>query len=559
LAVASWLPRLRGPIDLRWDGGAYYVLGTALAQGRGYRLLSEPGEIEAVQYPPLLPALVAVHQWALGTSDPMVVGQWLRLFFFVMFTAYVLTSYALLARLLPHGYAFAGVVVCLLHPFGMFLSDLLSAELPFALLAVLFALFSGKPGSRGHPVLAGVCATLAYLVRTAGAALLVAWVGDSLLRREFKRAAVRGAIALLPVLGWHAYVAEVQSSVSYRTPAYPYQRADYLFYNVSYAANLSLRDPFRPELGRASVLDLGRRFAVNVTRLPESLGEAVSAERFDWQNVLGRVPGAHEAAWGRGGHLLTTLVLVALGSLVFSGIAIQLATPDRLIPLYVLAYMGAVCLTPWPLQWKRYWWPLAPFLVLALLHGLLFLRGWAPASGPARLVGRVLVPTVVGVVIVVESFTVAHAYRTIRGDAVLHDQRGEAAEFSRFFYRRPDRELDEALEWLRGRARAGDVVATAMPHWAHLITGLKTVMPPFESDPQRAQALLDAVPVRYVVMDSTDVDVAHLMRRVTGAVLRAEPSRWKQVYRGPSGLVVVYERVAEAARDRTIDVAEPRR
>jgi len=35
LTVATWLPRLRGPIGLRWDAGSYYVLGTALAQGKG--------------------------------------------------------------------------------------------------------------------------------------------------------------------------------------------------------------------------------------------------------------------------------------------------------------------------------------------------------------------------------------------------------------------------------------------------------------------------------------------------------------------------------------------
>ncbi len=45
LVVALWLPRMQGPIDFRWDGGVYYVLGTSLAEGKGYRLLNEPGEI----------------------------------------------------------------------------------------------------------------------------------------------------------------------------------------------------------------------------------------------------------------------------------------------------------------------------------------------------------------------------------------------------------------------------------------------------------------------------------------------------------------------------------
>jgi hypothetical protein len=53
--AAHWLPRLSGPLDLRYDAGVYYILGTSLAHGDGYRLLNEPGEIQGIQYPPLLP------------------------------------------------------------------------------------------------------------------------------------------------------------------------------------------------------------------------------------------------------------------------------------------------------------------------------------------------------------------------------------------------------------------------------------------------------------------------------------------------------------------------
>ena len=28
VAAATWWPRIGGPIDLRWDAGAYYILGT---------------------------------------------------------------------------------------------------------------------------------------------------------------------------------------------------------------------------------------------------------------------------------------------------------------------------------------------------------------------------------------------------------------------------------------------------------------------------------------------------------------------------------------------------
>src|SRR5205814_2474925 len=95
LALLLWVPRLSGPIDLRWDAGVYYVLGTSLATGQGYRILSEPGSPEALQYPPGLPAIVAVHQWILGTKDPVAVAPSLRRFNAFLFVVYALAVLAL--------------------------------------------------------------------------------------------------------------------------------------------------------------------------------------------------------------------------------------------------------------------------------------------------------------------------------------------------------------------------------------------------------------------------------------------------------------------------------
>jgi len=556
LSVAIWLPRFRGPIDLRWDGATYYVLGTSLAEGRGYRLLNEPGEIEAVQYPPLLPAMVAVHQWILGSSDPMIVGHWLRLTFFVMSLVSVLAMYRLLERVLPAAWAFVAVLMCVLHLFSMFMSELLFAELPFLLVSLLFVLWSGTGGSRERPFLSGLCAALAYLLRTSGVALLIAWVGESLLRRNFRRAAVRAVIALVPIVGWQAYIAGVQAGESYITPAYPYQRADYVFYNVTYASNLSLRDPFRPELGKASLRDLAVRVARNLTRLPQSIGEAVSADKGDWHDLLARLPGAQLRAGTYVKSWAVPAALTGLGILVLVGTAIQLGGSGRLMGLYVLAYCGVVCLTPWPAQWRRYWFPLAPLLVLALVQCLLWIgrRVIPTASDPGRLVARMLPVVVVAGVLVVELFTVLHAYHTIRGDAVLHDQRGSSVRFSLFFYGQRDRELDAALEWLRERGRPGDVVASATPHWTHLLTGMKTVVPPFERDPVKAQVLLDSVPIRYIIMDA---DTTRMMRASAAAIIHADEG-WTRIYTSPSEMVAVYERTSRVRMGETAGGTKPR-
>src|SRR5262245_12064474 len=85
LAILLWVPRLSGSTDQRCDAGVYYILGTPLITGHGYRLLNEPGCPEALQYPPLLPAIVALYERALGSTDPAVVGPWLRISYAAVF------------------------------------------------------------------------------------------------------------------------------------------------------------------------------------------------------------------------------------------------------------------------------------------------------------------------------------------------------------------------------------------------------------------------------------------------------------------------------------------
>ena len=70
VAAALWVPRLAGPARSPLRRGRVLYPGHLARRGRGYRLLNEPGAIEAIQYPPVLPAVAAVHQRVLGTERP---------------------------------------------------------------------------------------------------------------------------------------------------------------------------------------------------------------------------------------------------------------------------------------------------------------------------------------------------------------------------------------------------------------------------------------------------------------------------------------------------------
>jgi hypothetical protein len=540
LCILLWIPRLHGPIDLRYDAGVYYILGTSLAEGKGYRLLNEPGDIEAIQYPPLLPAVVAVHQWALGTSDASAVARALRYSYFLLFVLYVPAIYALARQYLASTYALSVALISVVYLQSIFLSDLLFAEIPFALASTLFVFLNRKNENPLPFLLTSALGVAAYLLRTAGIALLGAWVAESLVRKRWRQAALRTAVSLIPVIAWQAYVSRVTSSEEYRHPAYAYQRASYLYYNVSYAENIfRLADPFAPERGRASLAHLASRLCANVAAMPASLGEGIT----------------------RGEPLCKALVQLAdrklplpawvaevpnmiLGSLIVAGLGCLLARREWFVPLYLIASIVLTCLTPWPGQFARYLTPLTPLLALCLVQFLVRLTDYSRrrCNRKWRKLGSVFTWFVLVGVLSMEITTDLHGYlfRRHKAFAPAGQDNGQL-----FYYDRAWFDFDAALEWLKTESHANDItVATSAPQWTYLKTGLKAVMPPMEADPTEAQRLLDSVPVGYVIVD--ELEFLDVTRRYAEPVIKRHPEQWQLVYVAPESATRIYSRVGAA-------------
>jgi hypothetical protein len=542
LGAIIWLPRLNGPIDLRWDGGTYYVLGTSLAEGRGYRLLNEPGNIESIQYPPLLPIVIAIHQLALGTSDPHRVGQTLRFTFAFIFIAFILTSYLILKRYLPTAYAFVGVLIALVNPTTIVISDFCLSDLPFALISALFFLFQQNSNRRIVRVLIPLTAIAAYSMRTAGVALLAAWVTEGLLKCTKTQAAFRLLVSLLPVLGWQYYVHSVESGPQFRRPAYEYQRADSMYYNTSYARNVSLVDPFVPSKGHLTAVTMAKRFVHNLLRMPRTLGETVSA-RLDYWKVPFRSLGEHSII-RRAVALIIYLAPIALGFLILGGIALQLMRREWLIPLYVLFFLALVSTTPFTDMFTRYLIPLTPFISLFLFEAVIWLK-WNTERTPFRLLrmaGYFLLVLVTCLCLLQAPFYLKDMYKRYHQKVAYHDRQGRMVEYRLFFYDEPCRALDAGVDWLNSHAHPSDIVAVSMPHWVYLRTGLKTVMPPFEPDPVRVDALLDSISVNYVVLDATLYGKPADTTQYVAPVVRNAPNRWERVYFGERVGSEIYER-----------------
>lgn len=525
LSLSLWLPRLSGPIDLRFDAGVYYILGTSLAEGKGYRLLNEPGEIKAVQYPPLLPLFVAAHQRALGTSDVSQVGPALRVSYFLLFTAWLPAVFLLARRWLAPPSALTVALLAATNARALYMSDTLFAEMPFALTAVLFVLVRDE-GRPGRTLVAGLLGAAAYLFRTLGLALLVAWIGESLLQRRFRRAAARAVIALAPVLLWQVYTARVASSPEYGRVAYPYQRADYQYSNVTYQQNLKLVDSFAPERGLLSPRAMAGRFFSNLGAVPAELGEAVNAERQIWELLLRKLAG--KVGLTPLAPALATAGLLLTGGLSLAGLVLLALRREWLVPLFAVGTIGLICLTPWPGQFTRYLMPLTPFLLVALVLTLTTLteRGRLP---------RTAVGLVAAGIVLVQAFAMLKLH-TSWWQTVSH---AGAPSFRLFFYDASWKEFDAAVDRLAG-APPG-IVASASPHWIHLRTGRKAVLPPLNANPAVAQRLLDAIPASYLVVD--DLEFLDISARYSEPVARAFPERWEPFASSPGGRTRIFRRV----------------
>ena len=515
-ALASWAPRGDGPIDLRWDAGAYYILGTSLAEGDGYRMRSEPGGLPSSLHPPLVPALVALHELALQTTDPVVVGRALRVSLALCSAAYAIAVFLLLSASLPLALAAGVTLVALLQPQYVFFSSALFAEGLFGLFTVLFFVVRKWRRDAVGFALCGVCAVLAYEARTAGIALLAAWVVDHALRKEGRRAVVALAVSAVVVTSWNGWIKAVESSPEYKQPAYAYQTQAWLYFNVSYARNLlTYFDPYSPELGPLTPSGFVRRVKSNLKILPQSVGQAVSG-------------------WWTPRELAIPLGALGLGGLLL------LARRETALVVYVALSFAAICATPFQSQFPRYLLPLYPFLALALYEFLAWLVARVRMRWPA--LPQALVAAAPWAALAATAPRAAIESLDLYANhhqQVSYVANGRPVSYRLFFYSPGAVDFDAALDWLGERAASGDVLAAAYPQWAYLRIGRRTVLPPFVLDGREGQRLVDSVPVKYLIA-STDPDG---YKRFTAPLLAANPQKWRQVWTGPNGVVVIHERV----------------
>jgi len=207
------------------DDGIYLVNALSLSSGHGFRTISLPDELFQTKYPFLYPAILAVL-WKLFPSFPsnLIVFKLLSL---CATGLWAYASYRLALRETGDPVVARWIAVLLLtFPWVVFLSASAMPEALFALASTLSLLmFKGDDSGLSNARLAvgAALASAAFLLRSAGSALILSWLIVLLWRKRWRQAAIFAVTAAAltgPWLLWQAMHPATQDFVgAYYTKA----------------------------------------------------------------------------------------------------------------------------------------------------------------------------------------------------------------------------------------------------------------------------------------------------------------------------------------------------
>lgn len=370
VVMAFSAPTVVGRIE---DDGVYLSTAKSLADGRGYRHASLPGEPYQTKYPVLYPAMLSLGWRAGGSLDAAIFGG--RLLNAVAATAGLAGAYVLMRRVwrVPRWLAASAIVITATHAdWWDFIRQIMSEHVfgAFAMAGLAVAAAASKetpahsadaeaspgifPGistasaTTDRRILcvlaavAGVLAGAAYLSRSIGLAAVVAVATGLLLSRRRGAAILAAAAGGAFVAGWLIW----QSSAENLNRSLPQVSA--LAYDLSYESWIPEDAP-----------TLFRVIFLNTSRLIVGMFAMVSSAG-RWLPSMASTPGVLTVlAWT---GALATLGLAGLGA----------AATYRRSALHVHLFLGLyfALVLVWPFDPARFLIPVLPLIVGAVLAGL---------------------------------------------------------------------------------------------------------------------------------------------------------------------------------------------
>lgn len=332
-------------IDLNGDDTGYYLLGKALASGKGYTNTYEIGAAQHNHFPPGYPAIIAV-MCKLFSSDLSFIKHVNGFFLLGSIALLCLITWKVGKNI---HITFLVALFSLLNAHLLEYSMNTMSEVPFlffSLLCMLIAMNTDyeKPVFKnGSFWLLIICLSFAYHVRTTGISLLIGLLAFLVLRKNW----------------WYA----LASFLGFVVLALPWYLRGRSLGGNSYLSQLMFKNAYRPELGKMELADWFTRFSNNLIRY------------FTYE-----IPSCF-----KGVRVADYNVRAATGSVIMAGVLLELILvgaftlkhkTENLFTFFILSYFGILLL--WPDVWVgvRFMLPLMPLLLFLMIYGVFGSLQW---------------------------------------------------------------------------------------------------------------------------------------------------------------------------------------
>jgi hypothetical protein len=428
------------------DDSIYFSTAKALAEGKGYVLISFPGTPPQTKYPILYPWLLS-WVWRVNPHFPDNLVDGIRLTEF--FGCWSLVAGFLLLRKLPsmsEASALGLTAICAFQPIFLRFSGTIMSDVPFMALLLTALLLADSAtrtdGSTINVVAASVASALSMGMRTIGVTVVAGILLAALRRRVYRQAIVFIAVATLmvgleswPTMFHHA----VTPALSGSNPLEPGWN-QVLAYYTDYIG-------YQWRMGVPTVLAFISMVKLNFLLLVSSPGSVVVGPVNKWASAF------------------TAILSVP----IILGMVRQRKSPEWTAIFFVLLFYCALLLV-WPFpQPERFLLPFLPLLFAGLwletrrLGGLLItnLRG-------AMLVAQRL--TAAGIAIILLSLFVLIGWNYLVRDPRML----EAAAQSQM---RALAERKQAYDWIRQHTASDDRIAAYMDGAMYLYAGRQGLRP----------------------------------------------------------------------------------
>ncbi|AXG72097.1 MORN repeat protein [Kordia sp. SMS9] len=327
-------------VSLGGDNASYYILGNAIADGEGYTNIHHVEKEAHYHYPPGYPLIISgVVKFI---SNDIATIKIVNGFFLL---CAILLLFFIVKKLSQNDHlAFAVSLISLLNYHILGYSTIMMSEIPFLFVSLVciwlfLKIDFSKPVLKNGTFLAVViCLSFSFYIRSVALALFASMIAFLFLKKHwyYLFSLIGGCILLY--IPWLIRGMNATGN--------------------TYISQLSLKNPYQPELGTIGFSDLIDRILLNLERY---ITKEIPSGMASTKEIIYSDAAAPFAEW-----LLGFLLLAAIAFGIY-----KLSKFRTFILLYVLAFFGLLLI--WPSVWygTRFILPLLPILVFLGVFGVM--------------------------------------------------------------------------------------------------------------------------------------------------------------------------------------------